>query len=121
MTENACTPPTPEQRRFLEIREAAERRMLDKVFKAVSDAAAEVASGIKETGVDFEPTSADYFMFTVQQATFVKLCGGDPETLVGGDPQIGDRIVGNGRHIIDHYWRAKQNGVADEGSSCRPT
>lgn len=108
MIENTCRPRAPEQRRFLEIREAAERRMLDTVFKAISDAAAEVENGIKEAGLDFEPTHRDYFTFTVQQAAFVRLCGGDPETLQGGDPEVGDRIVGNGRHIIDHYWRGER-------------
>lgn len=98
----------PEQRRFLEIREAAERRMLETVFKAIADATAEVETCIKEAGLDFEPTHPDYFTFTVQQVAFVRLCGGDPQTLQGGDPAIGERIVRNGRHIIDHYWRDVQ-------------
>jgi hypothetical protein len=105
MTENTCTLPTPEQRRFLQIREGAERRMLKTVFAAISDAAAEVENDIKDAGLDFEPTHQDYFTFTVQQVAFIRLCGGDPETLRGGDPVIGERILGNGRHIIDNYWR----------------
>ncbi|MDM9646440.1 hypothetical protein [Rhizobium sp. S163] len=105
MTDNTCTLPTPEQRRFIEIRQAAERRMLKTVFTAISDAAAEVEHGIKDAGLDFEPTHQDYFTFTVQQVAFIRLCGGDPETLRGGDPAIGERILGNGHHIIDNYWR----------------
>jgi hypothetical protein len=105
MTEKTCSTPTPEQRKYLEIRNAAERSMLDKVFKAIDFAAAEVADGFKEAGLEFEPTSKEYFMFTVQQVTFVRLCGGDPDTLKGGDPELGQRIVNNGQHIIDSYWR----------------
>ncbi|MDR9777034.1 hypothetical protein RJJ65_31230 [Rhizobium hidalgonense] len=108
MTENTCTPPSPDQRRFLGIREAAERRMLDTVFKAISDAAAEVENGIRDARLAFEPTHQDYFTFTVQQVAFVRLCGGDPETLQGGDPELGERILGNGRHIIDSYWRGEK-------------
>jgi len=37
---------------------------------------------------------------------FVSLSGGDPDTLKGGDAEIGQRIVNNGQHIIDHYWRS---------------
>ncbi|MBW9116820.1 hypothetical protein JNB88_24625 [Rhizobium cauense] len=48
MTEKTCSAPTPEQRKYLEIRDAAERSMLDKVFKAIDVAAAEVADGFKE-------------------------------------------------------------------------
>ncbi|MFD1330311.1 hypothetical protein [Mycoplana ramosa] len=105
MTENTCAIPTPEQRKYLEIREAAERAMLDKVFNAIDDAAAEVADGFAKAGLEFEPTSRDYFTFATQQVLFVRLCGGDPDTLKGGDPEVGQRIVNNGQHIIDHYWR----------------
>ncbi|WP_075292413.1 hypothetical protein [Pararhizobium arenae] len=106
MTEKTCSVPTPEQRKYLEIRETAERAMLDKVFRAIDDAAIEVAEGFKEAGLEFEPTSREYFMFTVQQVTFVRLCGGDPDTLHGGDPELGQRIVNNGQHIIDNYWKS---------------
>lgn len=82
--------------------------MLDTVFKAISDAAAEVENGIRDARLDFEPTHQDYFIFTVQQVAFVRLCGGDPETLRGGDPELGERILGNGRHIIDSYWRGEK-------------
>jgi len=105
MTEKTCSAPTPEQRKSLEIRNAAERSMLDKVFKAIDAAAAEVADGFKEADLEFEPTSREYFMFTVQQVTFVRLCGGDPDTLKDGNPELGQRIVNNGQHIIETYWR----------------
>ena len=105
MTEKTCSIPTPEQRKYLEIREAPERAMLEKVFKAIDDAAAEAADGFLKEGLEFEPTSPDYFMFATQQVLFVRLCGGDPHTLKGGDPEIGQRIVNNGQHIIDHYWQ----------------
>ncbi|MDH2092072.1 hypothetical protein N5K21_25425 [Rhizobium pusense] len=94
MTENTCAIPTPEQRKYLEIREAA----------------AEVADGLAKAGLEFEPTSRDYFAFATQQVLFVRLCGGDPETLKGGDAEIGQRIVNNGQHIIDHYWRRADDG-----------
>ena len=105
MTEKTCSIPTPEQREYLEIREAAERAMLDRIFKAIDDAAADVADGFAKAGLEFEPTSRDYFTFVTQQVLFVRLCGGNPDTLEGGDPEIGKRVVANGQHIIDHYWR----------------
>ena len=103
-----CPVPTPEQRQYMEIREAAERAMLDKVYKAIDDATAEVADRFREAGLEFEPTSKDYFTFATQQVLFVRLCGGDPDTLEGGDPEIGAKIVRNGQHIIDHYWRGER-------------
>jgi hypothetical protein len=105
MKEKTCAFATPDQRKFLMIREAAERSMLDKVFKAIDGATAEVEQGVAKEGLEFEPTSRDYFLFTVHQVAFVRLCGGDPNTLRGGDPELGQRIVGNAQHIIDFYWR----------------
>ncbi|TCP90350.1 hypothetical protein C8J31_101188 [Rhizobium sp. PP-CC-2G-626] len=113
---NSCPIPTPEQRQYMEIRESAERAMLDKVYKAIDDATAEVVNRFQEAGLEFEPTSKDYFTFTVQQVTFVRLSGGDPDTLEGGDPEIGERVVRNCRHIIDKYWRGEThpNTVVDQ-------
>ncbi|NLR99978.1 hypothetical protein HGP17_24405 [Rhizobium sp. P38BS-XIX] len=107
MTNESCPILSPEQRQFLEIREAAEKVMLETIEQAISDAAAEVANKIRSAGLEFEPTDRDYFAFTAQQSLFVRLCGGDPHTFEGGDPEIGDRILRNGRHIIDHYWKAR--------------
>ena len=107
MTERTCAVPTPEQRKYLEIREAAERAMLKKVFTAIDEATTEVAEGFQNAGLEFEPTSKEYFTFTLQQVAFIRLCGGDPDTLEGGDPEVGQRIVDNGQHIIDTYWRGR--------------
>lgn len=46
MREKTCAFATPDQRKFLMIREAAERSMLDKVFKAIDGATAEVEQGV---------------------------------------------------------------------------
>lgn len=112
MTEGTCSIPTPEQRQYLEIREGAERAMLEKVTSAINAATAEVAQKFKDAGLEFEPTSKDYFTFTVQQVSFVLLSGGNPDTLQGGNPEIGERVVRNCRHIIDQYWRG--DGVAED-------
>ncbi len=116
MADKSCPIPTPEQRKFMEIRETVERRMLDAIYTSIADAAASMKSELRAAGVTIPPTSEDYFMFAAQQVLFVRLCGGDPQTLTGGDPEIGERIVRNGQHIIDHYWKAGEpspDGTAD--------
>ncbi len=81
--------------------------MLNEIFTAIDNAAVEVAKEFREASAgNSEPTSSDYFTFAAQQVLFVRLCGGDPTTLQGGNPEIGQRIVNNGQHIIDHYWRS---------------
>ena len=105
MTEKSCPIPTPDESRYMTIQQAAEQSMLEKVFQAIKDATAEVASKVREAGPELEPASAGYFMFAVQQATFVRLSGGETNTLEGGDPEIGERIARNCQDIVDHDWR----------------
>ncbi|ANM13300.1 MULTISPECIES: hypothetical protein [unclassified Rhizobium] len=107
MKTDSCPIPTPQERSFLAIQQAAEQTMLEKVARAISDATTEVATNVRDAGLGFEPTSEGYFMFAVQQATFVRLCGGNPDTLRGGNPEVGDHVVRNCRNIIDTYWKSQ--------------
>ncbi len=105
MADRSCPIPTPEQQRFLAIQNAAEHTMLEKVAQAISDATDEVARNVQDAGLELEPTSEGYFTFSVQQVSFVHLCGGDPNTLRGGNPEIGEHVIRNCRNIIDSYWQ----------------
>ncbi|MBW9091504.1 hypothetical protein JNB91_27255 [Rhizobium wenxiniae] len=105
-THDSCPIPTPQERSFLAIQRAAERTMIEKVSRAISDATAEVRRNVQDAGLDLETTSEGYFMFAVQQATFVRLCGGNPDTLRGGNPEVGEHVIRNCRNIIDTYWKS---------------
>lgn len=107
MKTDSCPIPTPQERSFLAIQQAAEQTMLEKVSRAISDATTEVATNVRDAGLGLEPTSEGYFMFAVQQATFVRLCGGNPDTLRGGNPEVGDHVIRNCRNIIDTYWKSQ--------------
>ncbi|RVH34276.1 hypothetical protein [Sinorhizobium meliloti] len=113
MTTDNCPVPTPQEQSFVAIQQAAERTMLDKVLRAVSDATTEVARNVRDAGLEFEPTSEGYFMFAVQQVTFVRLCGGNPSTLRVGSPEIGENVVRNCRNIIDTYWKSDTAQTAE--------
>ncbi|WP_245007048.1 hypothetical protein [Rhizobium laguerreae] len=67
MNTDSCPIPTPQERSFLAIQQAAEQTMLEKVSRAISDATAEVTRNVQDAGLEFEPTSEGYFMFAVQQ------------------------------------------------------
>ncbi|MBB3237191.1 hypothetical protein [Phyllobacterium endophyticum] len=106
MNTDSCPLPTPQERSFLAIQQAAEQTMLEKVSRAISDATAEVTRNVQDAGLEFEPTSEGYFMFAVQQTTFVRLCGGNPHTLRGGNLEVGEHVIRNCRSIIDTYWKS---------------
>lgn len=105
MTEKACPAPNPEQRKFMEISENTEKTMLHEIHRAIEKAASDMADNVRAAGIEIPPTDRDYFTFAAQQVLFVRLCGGDPETLKGGDPELAQRIIGNYQHIVEHYWR----------------
>ncbi len=105
MENRTCPVSAPDELRFLAIQKTAEKTMLEKTTRAISDAAAEVAKNMQEAGLELEPTSEGYFMFALQQVTFVRLCGGDPDSLRGGNPEIAEHIIRNCRNIVDTYWK----------------
>ena len=110
MADESCPVPTPQERTFMDIKAAAEKTMFDAIYSAIENAASEIADKVRAAGLDIPPPERDYFTFAAQQALFVRLCGGDPESFEGGDPEIGQHIVQNGQNIIDHYWRGRDVG-----------
>jgi hypothetical protein len=40
------------------------------------------------------------------------LCGADPKTFEGGDPEIAGHIIRNAQNISEHYWK-KTPAAAD--------
>lgn len=115
MTES-CPVPTPEERVYIDIQSKAEMVVWNAVNKALDDATAEAAAALRAAGSTLEPPARDYLAAVLHQKLFVSLCGGDPETLLGGDPEIAAHIVQNGQNIADHYWTgqdAQGRGVAE--------
>jgi len=43
----------------------------------------------------------------MHQKLFLMLCGADPDTFEGGNPEIAARLLDNGRNISTHYWAGK--------------
>lgn len=101
---DACPVPTPAERQYLAVQDKAERAMLASIYKALEDAARQTAEGLQASGLQDTPPGHDYFAAVAHQKLFVLLCGGDPETFEGGDPDIAARIIDNERLISEHYW-----------------
>ncbi len=110
MSEISCPIPTFEERKFSELREQIERKMLDTIYNAIDKATISMAEQIKASKIGIEAVDRDYFTATAQQNLFVRLCGGNPDTLQGGDPDIGQQIVNNAQAIIDRYWQKIAEG-----------
>ncbi|TKT80437.1 hypothetical protein XW59_008165 [Aquamicrobium sp. LC103] len=113
----SCPVPTPAQRRYLEIQDKAERTMLAAIYKALEDAAKQAAEDLKSTEFQNSPPSYEYFAAVAHQKLFALLCGADPQTFAGGNPDIAARIIENGQKLSDHYWAKKGDVPLDSSSS----
>ncbi|MGH7003028.1 MAG: hypothetical protein ACREIP_03690 [Alphaproteobacteria bacterium] len=100
----SCPALTPAERQVNDIVNRAEQAMLVKVYKALEAATNQAAEELQAIGSRERPPAYDYFAATLHQNLFLRLCGADPETLEGGDPEIAAHILDNGRKISAHYW-----------------
>ncbi|MBO9698187.1 MAG: hypothetical protein J7499_18495 [Sphingopyxis sp.] len=111
---DACPIPTPAERQYLAVQDKAERTMLASIYRALEDAARQTAEELQASGYGGDPPAHGYFAAVAHQKLFVCLCGGDPETFEGGDPDVAARIIDNERMISEHYWA---NGDAEQSSN----
>ncbi len=112
----SCPVPTPAQRQYMDVQDRAERTMLAAIYKALDDAARQAAEGLRSTEFRDSPPTYGYFAAVAHQKLFVLLCGADPETFAGGNPDIAASILDNGRKISDHYWAGRASAPDDSSS-----
>lgn len=104
---NACPIPTPAERQYGEILALA-KDDLDRAVRAALEAAvARSRSEIERAGLDMEPPSQDYFASVALQRLYSTLCGADPDTFAGGNPDVAAKIIRNCQNIARHYWGAE--------------
>jgi len=101
---NSCPVPTPAEKQYLEIQDRAERAMLTAIYKAIEDASTQATDELRCSGSHETPPAYGYFAAVAHQKLFLLLCGADPETFMGGNPEIAAHILDNGRKISEHYW-----------------
>ncbi|MCT7375032.1 hypothetical protein [Chelativorans salis] len=106
----SCPVLTPAERQVNDILKRAEQAMLATVYKALEDAENQAAEELQSIGSQERPPAYEYFAAVVHQNLFLLLCGADPETCEGGDPEIAARILDNGRKISVHYWAGRNAG-----------
>ncbi len=73
MSQKSRPVPTPEQRKFMEIRDSTEKAMLDKIYQAIEDAALGMAKEMQSVGLQLPSNNRDYFTLAAQQVPFVRL------------------------------------------------
>lgn len=103
----SCPVLTPEEQRLVDIIGRAERGMMATILEAIEDAQDRAARELAGVGFKESPPARDYFMAVAHQKLFLRLCGADPDTMEGGNPEIATAIINNSRNISKHYWVGK--------------
>jgi hypothetical protein len=61
---------------------------------------------MQAAGQDEAAPALQYFANVVHQRMYWLICGANPETLEGGDPEIACQVIRNSQNIAKHYWSA---------------
>lgn len=101
----SCPVLTPAERQVQDILQHTEAAMMATIHAALERAGKEVAEAFQTVDSDMQPPPRDYFTAVAHQQLFLQLCGADPQTFEGGDPEIAGHIIRNAQNISDHYWK----------------
>ncbi|MDW5317859.1 hypothetical protein [Rhizobium sp. PL01] len=115
MTES-CPIPTPAERKIGDIIVRSQQGMMENIHKAIEDAISQATEELHSAGLQHE-ADHQYFAAVANQQLFLFLCGADPETFAGGDPEMAAHIISNNQNISHHYFGKKgKEPVSDTAS-----
>ncbi len=103
---NACPVLTPAQRQIADIIGRADEALAAAVSRALEEASRQAADEMKAIGQEETTPPPQYFASVVHQRMHCLICGANPETLEGGDPNIAYHVIRNSQGIAKEYWSA---------------
>lgn len=105
MTET-CILRTPAERQVEDIINRAEKALAAAVSLALEEVTKQSAEDLQALGHAEAAPALQYFASVVHQRMYCLMCGADPDTLCGGDPEIAYHVIRNSQGIAKHYWSA---------------
>jgi hypothetical protein len=100
----SCPVLTPTERQVVEILNRTQQAMLDAVYETIDKASREATDELVALGQDEQAATREFYTAVVHQKLFLRLCGADTETFMGGNPDTAAHIIENARNIAAHYW-----------------
>lgn len=102
----ACPVLTETEIKLNDIVSRAKVSVLDKVMAALAEAEQAAIEGFEGNTLGAAPPPLVYFASALHQDMYCLMCGANPKTLEGGDPQIAIEVIRNSQNIARHYWGA---------------
>lgn len=96
----------------------ADRLLMAAVDEAIDNAARTAGPKLQAAGSRVSPE--DYFADGVLRHLFLRLCGADPATNTGGDPETAWKILYAGRSVARHWERQRGGPPALRTKKDRP-
>ncbi|ULR45454.1 hypothetical protein [Rhizobium sp. K102] len=97
---------TPAERKIADIIQRADRELSAAVLLALEEATKQAADDMRAAGQEEAAPALQYFAAVVHQRMYCLMCGADPDTFEGGDPDIAYNVIRNCQNIAKHYWSA---------------
>ncbi|KAB2788708.1 MULTISPECIES: hypothetical protein [Hyphomicrobiales] len=97
---------TPAERRIAVVISRVDRMLAATVSDALEKAIEQAAHDLRAIGQEGATPVLQYFAGVVHQQMYCLMCGADPDTLQGGDPDIAYYVIRNSQNIAKHYWSA---------------
>ena len=105
MTEN-----TPDvilaERQIVDVIARADRTLAGAVSRALQEATETAAAEMQALGQEDAAPALQYFAAVVHQRMYCLMCGADPDTFEGGNPEIAYHVIRNSQNIARRYWSA---------------
>lgn len=101
-----CPVLTPAERQVVDIIQRTDQALMAIVYKALQNATDQAAAEFQSIGSADRPPAYEYFAAVLHQKMYCVMCGADPDTMQGGDPDIALNVIRNSQNIAKHYWGA---------------
>lgn len=87
--------------------ERADKSLATAISAALQDARNQAAEDMAAIGQEDATPALEYFAAVVHKRMFCLMCGADPDTFAGGNPEIAYHVIRNSQNIARHYWSAE--------------
>ena len=99
----SCSVLTPVERQTVNAIKNAGKALADVVFLALEEAVKKAADDMRAIGQEESAPAMQYFACVIHQRMYCLMCGADPDTLEGGNPEIAYHVIRNSQNIARHY------------------
>lgn len=93
-------------RQIAEVISRTDKTLAAAVSCALEEATKRALEDMRAIGQEDAAPALQYFAAVVHQRMYCIMCGADPDTFAGGNPETAYHVIRNSQNIARHYWSA---------------